>query len=44
MAKTEKVENKEHNITFEGNQDTDIADNNITYEKGVKNQKIIFNE
>ena len=32
-----KVENKEHNITFQGNQDTNTADNNITFEKVVKN-------
>ena len=30
---SEKVENKEHNITFEVNKDSDIADNNITYER-----------
>tara|TARA_S200000501_G_scaffold191072_1_gene179900 strand:+ start:1 stop:1404 length:1404 start_codon:yes stop_codon:yes gene_type:complete len=34
---SEKVENKEHNITFEVNKDTDIADNNITYERVIKN-------
>ncbi len=33
---SEKVENKEHNITFEVNKDTDIADNNITYERVIK--------
>ena len=34
---SEKIENKEHNITFQGNQDTNTADNNITFEKVVKN-------
>ena len=34
---SEKVENKEHNITFQGNQNTNTADNNITFEKAVKN-------
>ena len=34
---SEKVENKEHNITFEVNKDADIADNNITYERVNKN-------
>ncbi len=33
---SEKVENKEHNITFEVNKDRDIADNNITYERVIK--------
>jgi K(+)-stimulated pyrophosphate-energized sodium pump len=30
---SEKVENKEHNITLEVNKDTDIAENNVTYEE-----------
>jgi K(+)-stimulated pyrophosphate-energized sodium pump len=34
---SEKFENKEHNITFEVNKDTNIADNNITFERAVKN-------
>ena len=34
---SEKVENKEHSITFEVNKDSDIADNNITYERAIKN-------
>tara|TARA_B100001093_G_scaffold327868_1_gene312824 strand:+ start:477 stop:2720 length:2244 start_codon:yes stop_codon:yes gene_type:complete len=34
---SEKFENKEHNITFEINKETNIADNNITFERAVKN-------
>ncbi len=34
---SEKFENKEHNITFEVNKDTNIAGNNITFERAVKN-------
>jgi K(+)-stimulated pyrophosphate-energized sodium pump len=34
---SEKFENKEHNITFEVNKKTNIADNNITFERAVKN-------
>ena len=33
---SEKVENKEHNITFEVNKYTNMADSNITYERAVK--------
>jgi K(+)-stimulated pyrophosphate-energized sodium pump len=34
---SEKFENKEHNITFEINKETNIADNNITFERALKN-------
>ncbi|MBB13556.1 MAG: sodium-translocating pyrophosphatase [Flavobacteriaceae bacterium] len=34
---SEKFENKEYNITFEVNKDTNIADDNITFERAVKN-------
>ena len=36
---SEKVENKEHNITFEVNKDINLADTNITYEKDFKIRK-----
>ena len=36
---SEKVENKEYNITFEANNFTNKVGNNINYEKSIKARK-----
>ena len=41
---SEKVENKEHNITFEVIEDTNLADTNITYEKSLKVENDLMND